>query len=99
MADVSTVAEGLAAYDAGADLVSTTLSGYTSDSVAMEGPDLQLVEELALRGVPTVAEGRIGSPQQARSALERGAMFVVVGRAITDPVFQTAAYVSTLMGR
>ena len=68
MADVSTLAEGMAAYDAGADLVSTTLSGYTADSVLTEEPDLQLVAELAQRGVPTVAEGRICSPQLARLA-------------------------------
>ena len=99
MADVSTLAEGMAAYDAGADLVSTTLSGYTADSVLTEEPDLQLVAELAQRGVPTVAEGRICSPQLARLALERGAVFVVVGKAITDPVFQTAAYVAAMSER
>jgi N-acylglucosamine-6-phosphate 2-epimerase len=96
MADVSTLAEGLAAYDAGADLVSTTLSGYTVDSGPRLGPDLQLVADLAGRGVPTVAEGRICSPEAARRALEKGAVFVVVGKAITDPLFLAAEYVAAL---
>lgn len=96
MADVSTLEEGLAAYDAGADLVATTLSGYTSTSPTAPGPDLVLVEALAAKGVPTVAEGRITSPTQARAALEAGAIFVVVGKAITDPLSQTAAFVSAL---
>jgi N-acylglucosamine-6-phosphate 2-epimerase len=47
MADVSTVAEGVRAADYGADMVATTLSGYTPYSPAQDGPDLLLVRELA----------------------------------------------------
>lgn len=96
MADVSTLAEGLAAYDAGADLIATTLSGYTSGSPHQNGPDLALVSELAGTGIPTVAEGHISSPDQAVAALEAGARFVVVGRAITDPLERTTAFASAL---
>lgn len=86
MADVSTVDEGLAAAEAGADLVATTMAGYTPHSRAMAGPDLELVRELAERSpVPVVAEGRIQTPEEAAAALRGGAWAVVVGRAITMP--------------
>ncbi|AHH93527.1 N-acetylmannosamine-6-phosphate 2-epimerase [Kutzneria viridogrisea] len=99
MADVATVDEGLAAEQAGADLVSTTLSGYTGGPVPT-GPDLDLVAELAKRlAVPLVAEGRIASPEQARRALEAGAWSVVVGSAITAPQTITARFVDALAAR
>lgn len=96
LADVSTLAEGLAAFEAGVDLVGSTLSGYTPDSPSQDGPDLHLVAELAARGVPTVAEGRIREPDEARVALEAGAHFVVVGGAITDPLQRTTRFVEAL---
>lgn len=86
MADVSTLDEGSAAAGAGADLVATTMAGYTPHSRAMDGPDLDLVRELAARSpVPVVAEGRIQTPEEAAAALQAGAWAVVVGRAITMP--------------
>jgi len=86
MADISTLEEGLAAEIAGADLIATTLSGYTEYSPARDGPDLILVERLAKKlKIPLVAEGRIVTPEQAREALRLGAFAVVVGGAITRP--------------
>ncbi|MFZ5824295.1 MAG: N-acetylmannosamine-6-phosphate 2-epimerase [Bacillota bacterium] len=97
MADISTLAEGLAAAELGVDLVSTTLSGYTPYSPQQQEPDLGLVEALAQQiGVPVVAEGRISSPQEAREAMERGAFAVVVGTAITRPQKITAWYAGAL---
>lgn len=96
MADVSTRDEGLAAADAGADLVGTTLSGYT-EPVAPGGPDLDLVERLAPRlAVPVLAEGRIRTPAEAAEALRRGAYAVVVGTAITHPTTLTERFASAL---
>lgn len=95
MADVATVTEGLAAQDAGADLVATTLAGYTQGSEVPDGPDLDLVEQLATRlRVPVVAEGRISTPAQAAEALARGAYAVVVGHAITRPEWITGRFVA-----
>lgn len=94
LADVSTLDEGLASHEAGADLVSTTLSGYTAQSAHVARPDLGLVRSLATRGVPTVAEGYLSSPERALAALDAGALFVVVGKAITDPLARTRAFVS-----
>ena len=86
MADVSTLQEGVDAADAGADLVATTMSGYTAHSPKMEGPDLELVSTLARRiSIPIVAEGRIRTPEEAAGAIRAGAWAVVVGRAITMP--------------
>ena len=99
MADVSTLAEGVAAAAAGADLVATTLSGYTPYSRQQPGPDLELVAALAARvDVPVVAEGRIATPREARAALEAGAWAVVVGGAITRPELITARFVAGLGG-
>ena len=99
MADVSTAAEGVAAAAAGADLVATTLAGYTPYSRPGPGPDLELVAALAARvEVPVVAEGRITTPQEARAALEAGAWTVVVGGAITRPQLITARFVAALGG-
>lgn len=99
MADVATVEQGRAAVRAGADLVGSTLSGYTGDGPVPEGPDLDLVGALAAAvPVPVVAEGRIGTPEQAAEALRRGAWTVVVGGAITRPSVITATFVRALDG-
>lgn len=100
MADVSSVAEGLVAEAAGADLIATTLAGYTEVAPATAGPDLELVAELAVRlRVPLIAEGRISTPEEAAEAIERGAYAVVVGHAITRPEWITARFVAALTDR
>lgn len=97
MADVSTLAEGIAAADQGADFVSTTLSSYVPGTPEQTGPDLDLVTSLsAALSVPVVAEGRINSPQEAAEAVARGAHSVVVGTAITAPTALTSRFVAGL---
>ena len=99
LADVSNVDEGISAEAAGADLVSTTLSGYTPNSRPGPAPDLELVAELAaVLGVPVLAEGRIADPAQAAAALELGASAVVIGSAITRPQVITAGFVIRTAG-
>jgi N-acylglucosamine-6-phosphate 2-epimerase len=90
VADISTFEEGIRAWKSGAELVATTLSGYTSDSPKREGPDLGLVKKLAEARVPVVAEGHVRTPEQVRELFNRGAHAVVVGTAITDPVTITS---------
>ena len=100
LADVSTYEEGVAAQDAGAAFVSTTMSGYTPYSPQSEEPDLELVRRLAgVLTVPLLAEGRITTPEQARAALDAGAWAVVVGGAITRPAQITERFVRALPGR
>ncbi|MEW2488617.1 putative N-acetylmannosamine-6-phosphate 2-epimerase [Streptomyces sp. NPDC048411] len=95
MADVSTLAEGVAAAAQGADFVSTTLSGYVPGTPKQTGPDLDLVAALsAAIDVPVVAEGRINTPQEAAEALDRGAHSIVVGTAITAPTALTTRFVA-----
>lgn len=100
LADVSTLDEGLAAANAGADMVATTLSGYTSYSPVQVEPDFELIEglvrKLQPRGIPVIAEGRISTPSQAAQALAIGAHAVVVGSAITRPQWITAQFVEAL---
>lgn len=99
MADVSILAEGRRAWKLGADLVGTTLSGFTRESLGAAAPDLGLVEKLAASGVRVACEGRVGTPKQAAAAFERGAWCVVVGTAITDPINITAGFVEGAAAR
>ncbi len=100
LADVATEAEGMAAEAAGADLISTTMSGYTDDSPRQAEPDLVLVRQLAARlRVPLLAEGRYRTPAQIRQALAHGATAVVVGGAITRPQEITRWFVAEIKGR
>jgi N-acylglucosamine-6-phosphate 2-epimerase len=94
MADISNFEEGLAAEAAGADLVATTLSGYTPQSPQLEEPDFELLRQLVDRlNIPVIAEGRIATPNQALQAMELGAYAVVIGSAITRPQWITAQFV------
>jgi len=97
MADISTCEEGLAAAAAGADMLSTTLSGYTPYSPQQKGPDLDLVTQLTDSSpIPVIAEGRYHTPQQVRQALLNGAVSVVVGGAITRPRQITESFVEAI---
>ncbi|HVN15515.1 MAG TPA: N-acetylmannosamine-6-phosphate 2-epimerase [Anaerolineales bacterium] len=100
LADVSTLEEGLAAVEAGADFVATTLSGYTSYSLSQPGPDFDLLAKLVAhlkpKEIPVIAEGRIATPEQAVHALKLGAHAVVVGSAITRPQWLTAQFTAVI---
>lgn len=96
MADIDTLDEGLAAAAAGADIVATTMSGYTERTrhISHDGPDLRLLRELAQRtATPVICEGRIHTPAQLAAAFEAGAFAVVVGTAITNPTEITKKFV------
>lgn len=97
LADISTYDEALMAQDAGAEFISTTMSGYTPYSHQQEGPDLALIARLAFKlSVPLIAEGRIATPEQALAALDAGAWAVVVGGAITRPQQITRRFAQAL---
>ena len=100
MADISTVEEGLKAKEAGADILSTTLSGYTLESGDRgDCPDFELLEILVREaGIPIVLEGRIWTPEQVNRAFELGAHCVVIGSAITRPQLITKRFVARQRG-
>src|SRR5699024_5308943 len=47
MADCGSLDDALAAVDAGADVLGTTLAGYTGERPKTDGPDLELIEQIA----------------------------------------------------
>lgn len=96
MADIATAEDAVAAEDAGADLVATTLSGYTPETEGKaDTPDFELIETLSkMVSIPIIAEGRIWTPDEALHALECGAFAVTVGSAITRPVDIVRRFVS-----
>jgi N-acylglucosamine-6-phosphate 2-epimerase len=84
MADCSTAEELAGAARAGADIVATTLAGYTGQSAGRPLPAIDLVAA-ATSGHPfVVCEGGIATPGEARAAFDAGASAVVVGTAITN---------------
>jgi len=99
MADISTVDEAVAALADGADVVSTTMAGYTSYSSGGEGPDFGLMRALQRAGVPYVAEGRIWTIENAQACLALGASFIVVGSAITRPTLITERFSRSIADR
>ena len=98
LADVDSVAAGLAAERAGADALATTLSGYTSEPSGPAGqPDIALVERLAsAAALPVIAEGRYQSPAQVNAAFSAGAHAVVIGTAITDALALTERFTTSI---
>ncbi|MEV7574316.1 N-acetylmannosamine-6-phosphate 2-epimerase [Pseudarthrobacter sp. NPDC089323] len=98
MADCGSLEDAAAAADAGADLIGTTLAGYSGERPKTTGPDLELLEQIAAAslGLPLIAEGRVHSPAHARQALDSGAFAVVVGTAITHPATITGWFAEAL---
>ena len=99
MADVATLAEGIAASEAGADFVAPTLTGHTPYCSRPDNgePDWALVEDLVkASAVPVIMEGGIWTIDQACRAVELGGFAVVVGTAITRPRLVTRAFVEAI---
>jgi len=84
MADCATFAEARAAAGARADLVATTLAGYTPETRGLPLPALDLAAALARLHPFAICEGGVASPADARAAFAAGATAVVVGTAITN---------------
>jgi len=97
MADVDTIEAAITAADAGADLVGTTLYGYTTQTQHLFPPGFELLTQIVQQlDIPAICEGGISSPQMARQALDLGAYAVVVGTAITGIDYQVKAYQQAL---
>lgn len=99
MGEVSTVEEGMIVKEAGCEIVSTTISGYTPYSRHISDPDYELIKELNEQtGLYVMAEGRFSTPQQVKKAFESGAWSVTVGSAITRPHRITAQFIKEMKG-
>lgn len=97
MADIATMEEAEAAAAAGADFVLPTMRGYTDATRHIVRFDAEFIRALRRRvAVPVIAEGKIGTPEEARAALEAGAFAVVVGTAITRPHEITRRFVRSI---
>lgn len=101
MADCGSIADARMAAEAGTDILSTTLSGYTGERDKTDGPDFELladmIDELG-NDFPIICEGRVHTPEQARQVMEAGAWAVVVGTAITHPTSITRWFGDALAG-
>ncbi|WP_457100777.1 N-acetylmannosamine-6-phosphate 2-epimerase [Microbacterium sp. P5_E9] len=97
MADVDSLNAGLHARSLGAELVGTTLAGYTTSPPNRSGePDIDLVRALAEKSTRVIAEGRIKSPAEVAAAFEAGAFAVVVGTSITEPMALTRRFLTAV---
>ncbi|MCL4505308.1 MAG: N-acetylmannosamine-6-phosphate 2-epimerase [Chloroflexi bacterium] len=99
MADVSTLDEGIAAERAGADIVATTMSGYTpySRPAIAHTPDFDLLRDLiATVHCPVIVEGRVTTPDQMATCFTLGAHAVCIGGAITNPASITGRFVEAI---
>jgi len=98
LADIATSAEAKACETAGADAISTTLNGYTPETLSkVEGPNLYVLEEvLKSVNIPVFAEGRYNIPADAQIAMEMGAYGVISGTALTRPRVITKWFVDAV---
>ncbi len=84
MADCATAADALCAQAAGAEIVATTLCGYTSATEGVSLPALDLVRNVAELDAFVICEGGVARPDLVAEAFAAGADAVVVGTAITN---------------
>ena len=98
LADIATYEEAIACEQAGADCISTTLNGYTPDTMQFhKGPNYDLLEMVVKNvNVPVFAEGRYNTPTEAKHAMELGAYAVISGTAITRPRVATSWFVEAI---
>ena len=98
LADISTYDEAIACEQAGADCISTTLNGYTPDTMKFhDGPNFDVLEKIVNHvKIPVFAEGRYNTPSDAKHAIEIGAYAVITGTAITRPRVATSWFVNAV---
>ncbi len=96
MADCAQADDGVAAQAAGADIIATTLCGYTKETEGQVLPAFSLLNAFAELDTFVICEGGIHSPHDAAAALQAGADAIVVGTAITNTEWLVKEYVASL---
>lgn len=98
LADIATYEEAKACEEAGADCVSTTLNGYTPNTLQYhDGPNYDVLKACVDNlSVPVFAEGRYNTPVEAGKAMQIGAYAVISGTAITRPRVITQWFVNEI---
>lgn len=97
MADIAILEEGIRCEAEGADIVSTTLSGYTEYSPQGKEPDFKLIKDLVKTvKIPVIAEGKIWTLKEAKQAMDCGAYAVVIGSAITRPIMIMKRFIKAI---
>lgn len=97
MADIDSLSSARGAIAAGADLVGTTLYGYTELTHNQVPPAWELLAEIAAQlETFTICEGGVATPEMVCRALDTGADAVVVGTAITGIDLRTQAFLAGL---
>ena len=97
MADIATMEEGLLCEAIGFDILSTTLSGYTRETMSdSKEPDYRLAGELKQKTRCFVnAEGRIWEQAQLERMMEEKPDSVTIGTSVTNPMAITRRFLST----
>ncbi|MDP9800769.1 N-acylglucosamine-6-phosphate 2-epimerase [Arcanobacterium wilhelmae] len=101
MADCGSFEDAKMAVEAGSDIISTTLAGYTGEREKSTGPDFELLTQMveAFPDVPVLCEGRVHTPADAAAVMDAGAYAVVVGTGITHPTSITSWFVDAVANR
>ncbi len=93
MADIDNLENALIADKLEADLIGTTLYGYTKETQHLSPPGFDLLTEMGKKTtIPLICEGGISNPLEAKKALDLGAFAVVVGTAITGIDLKVQAF-------
>lgn len=98
MADCGSIDDARMAAEAGSDILSTTLAGYSGEREKTDGPDFELLDQMISEfpDIPVLCEGRVHSLEQARKVMDHGAYAVVVGTAITHPTTITSWFANAI---
>lgn len=97
MADIATLDEAASAVAAGADVVATTMVGYTPSTQGAARPPFDLVRTLCASLIcPVIVEGGVWTPEHVAESFGCGAHAVVSGSAVTAPDLITQRLVAAI---